>query len=161
MNSVRLVIPSAFLFTMTFLACTGVGAQVYSGPKCLGPACIDRNTPFEEVAQRLGGPSSSGGMYGYRAKDAEAFLIITDGGQRKLGLISLPDFAEYGTWTQKDGKVATEDIRDWKTPEGIGLGSLEADVLRAYGRPSGIGDLELEDSSSRQGKRLLDRKSVV
>jgi hypothetical protein len=94
-------------------------------------------------------------MYGYRAKDTEAFLIITNGGQGKLGLISVRDFAEYGTWTKKDGKVATQDIRNWKTPEGIGLGSLEADVLKAYGKPSGIEDLELEDSSRQQGKRLL------
>src|SRR5260370_35320795 len=33
-------------------------------------------------------------------------------------------------------RVATNDRRDWKTTEGIGLGSSEEDVLKAYGRPS-------------------------
>jgi len=100
-------------------------------------------------------------MYGYRARNAEAFLIITDGGHGKLGLISLRDFPEYGTWTKKDEKLAAQDIRHWKTPEEIGLGSPEADVLRAYGQPSGVMDLELEDSSRKQGKRLLIYKGQL
>jgi hypothetical protein len=70
-------------------------------------------------------------------------------------LISLRDFAGYGTWTEKDGKLAAEDIRNWKTPEEIGLGSPEVDVVKTYGKPSGVGDLELEDSSRERGKRLL------
>jgi hypothetical protein len=70
-------------------------------------------------------------------------------------LISLRDFAGYGTWTEKDGKLAAEDIRNWKTPEEIGLGSPEVDVVKTYGKPSGVGDLELGDSSRERGKRLL------
>jgi hypothetical protein len=149
------VISATILLATTSLASTEAEAQVYTGPKCIGPVCIDRNAPFEELAQRLGGPSSAGGIYGYRDKNAEAFLIITDGGQGKLGLISLRDFADYGTWTKKDGKLAAQDIRNWKTPEEVGLGSSERDVLNAYGKPSGLEDLELEDSSREQGKRSL------
>lgn len=50
--------------------------------------------------------------------------------------MSLRDFAKFGTWTKIDGKLTTQDIRNWKTSEGIGLGSSEEDVLKAYGKPS-------------------------
>lgn len=155
MNTLRWVIFAAMLLTMKSLASFGAGARVYAGPKCLGPACIDRNTSFEGLAQRLGGPSSSGGIYGYRAKNSQAFLIITDGAHGELGSIDLRDFAEFGNWTEKDEKLAAQDIHNWKTPEGIGLGSPEAEVVKAYGKPSGIEDLGLEESSRQKGKRLL------
>jgi hypothetical protein len=160
-NTLRSPASAAILMTMTFLASTGAEAQVYAGPKCLGPVCMDRNPSFEELAQRLGGPSSAGGIYGYRTNNAEAFLIITDGGHGDLGSISLRDFAEYGNWTEKDGKLAAQDIRNWKTPEEIGLGSQEADIVKAYGKPSGVEDLELEDSSRERGKRLLIYKGQL
>jgi hypothetical protein len=31
--------------------------------------------------------------------------------------------------------VTREDLRVWKTPEGVGLGTPEEDVLKAYGQP--------------------------
>jgi hypothetical protein len=33
-------------------------------------------------------------------------------------------------------KVTGADLGEWRTPEGIGLGSLEEEVVRAYGRPT-------------------------
>jgi hypothetical protein len=154
-NTLRSVISAEILLTITSLASTGAEAQVYAGPKCLGPVCIDRNASFEGLAQHLGGPSSAGGIYGYRAKNAQAFLIIIAGAHGELGSVSLRDFAEFGSWTEKDEKVTAQDIRNWKTPEQIGLGSPEADVVKAYGRPSGVEDLGLEDIHHQRGKRLL------
>jgi hypothetical protein len=154
-NTLRSAISAAILLSMTFLASTGAEAQVYSGPKCLGPVCIDRNESFEGLAQHLGGRSSAGGIYGYRAKNSQAFLIITGGAHGELDSINLRDFVEFGTWTEKDEKLAAQDIHNWRTPEGVGLGSAEADVVKAYGKPSGIEDLGLEDSSRQRGKRLL------
>jgi hypothetical protein len=142
------------LLTMASFAPIGAEAQVYSGPKCLGPVCIDRKISFEGLAQQLGGPSSAGGTYGYRTKDGQAFLIIGDGGGT-LASIVLRDFAKLGTWTEKDEKLTTQNIRNWKTSEGIGLDSLEEDVAKAYGRPSGVENLELEDSQRQMGKRTL------
>jgi hypothetical protein len=75
--------------------------------------------------------------------------------QGKVGSIDLRDFAEFGTWTEKDEKLTTQDIRNWKTSEGIGLGSQEADVVKTYGKPSGVEDLELEDASHKKGKKIL------
>jgi len=130
-------------------------AQVYSGPKCLGPVCIDGNVSFEGLAQQLGGRSSAGGIYGYRTENGQAFLIITEGSRGEMGYIDLRDFAEFGMWTGKDGKLTTQDIRNWKTSEGIGLGSQEADIAKTYGKPSGVEDLELDDTHHQKGKKLL------
>jgi hypothetical protein len=140
---------------MAFLAPIDAEAQVYSGPKCLGPVCIDGNVSFEDLAQRLGGRSSAGGIYGYRAKNGQAFLIITGDSQGEVGSVDLRDFAGFGTWTEKDEKLTTQDIRNWRTAEGIGLGSPEEDVAKAYGRPSGVEDLELEDKHHQRGRKLL------
>ena len=130
-------------------------AQAYSGPKCLGPVCFDDAASFDGLAQELGGPSSSGGVYGYRSQNGQAFLIITQGDQDEVGTIDLRDFADFGAWDRKDEKVTQEDIQNWKTQEGISLGSPEANVLKAYGAPSGIADLEAEDRDHKKGKKLL------
>jgi hypothetical protein len=135
------------IFTTLFFVPTSVEAQVYSGPRCIGPACIDREMPIERLAEQLGGPSSAGGAYSYRTQNGDAFLIISGYGiLQSVGL---------GGWSDKNDKVTTQDIRNWKTPEGIGLGSPEEDIARAYGKPSGAVDLEIEDSQRQMGKRML------
>jgi hypothetical protein len=145
----------AIVLTIASFVPISAEAQVYSGPKCLGPVCFDGLGSFDGLAAELGGPSSAGGIYGYRTKNGQAFLIITDGGRGKVGSIDLRDFAEFGMWTEKDGKLTTQDIHNWKTSEGIGLGSQEADIVKAYGKPSGVEDLELEDTRHQKGKKLL------
>lgn len=155
MKTSRPIMSRAILLAMASFGPIAAEAQLYSGPKCLGPACIDRNASFEGLAQQVGGPSSAGVIYGYRTKNGQAFLILTDGGQGQLGSISLRDFAKFGAWTEKDQRLATQDIRNWKTPEGIGLGSSEEEVSKAYGKPSGVADVELEDSQREMGKRVL------
>jgi hypothetical protein len=154
MKNSCLAVLGAVLLTMVSFAPIAE-AQVYSGPKCLGPVCIDGNVSFEGLAQQLGGRSSAGGIYGYRTENGQAFLIITEGSRGEVGYIDLRDFAEFGMWTGKDGKLTTQDIRNWKTSEGIGLGSQEADIAKTYGKPSGVEDLELDDTHHQKGKKLL------
>ena len=140
-------------FAAIQLVSTSAEAQVYSGPKCVGPACIDREMPIERLAEQLGGPSSAGGAYSYRTQNGDAFLIISGYGVlQSVGL---------GEWADKDDKLTTQDIRNWKTSEGIGLDSPEEDVIRAYGKPSGVVDLELEDSQRQMGKRMLIYKGLL
>jgi len=55
----------ASLLMMAFFASVGAEAQVYSGPKCLGPVCFDGVSSFDGLAKELGGPSGGGGIYGY------------------------------------------------------------------------------------------------
>jgi hypothetical protein len=155
MRTPRLAISSTVFFAIVLFVPSGTEAQAYSGPKCIGPMCTDGNVSFEGLAKQLGGPSSGGVIYGYRTKAGQAFLIITEGGHGNVGSVDLRDFAEFGAWTEKDEKLTTQDIRNWKTSEGIGLGSPEEDVVKAYGKPSGVEDLELEDSHHQRGKKVL------
>jgi hypothetical protein len=159
-NSQHFRFVALVVLVMAFGA-TGTVAQQYAGPKCLGPVCIGGKTTFQGLTEQLGGPSSSGGIYGYRTADGKNFLIITEGGQGAVGSIDLRDFSEFGMWTAKDGKVTTQDLRNWKTSDGIGLGSPEADVLKAYGKPSGVQNLELEDASNQKGKKVLLYKGAL
>jgi hypothetical protein len=155
MKALRPSKSGVILLTMAFFATIDARAQEYSGPKCLGPVCIDRDESFQGLAEHLGGPSSARGNSGYRTKSGHAFLIITEGEHGSVGSLDLRDFAEFGMWTKKDGKLTTQDIRNWKTTEGIGLGSQEIDIAKAYGKPSGVEDLELEDTQHQKGKKLL------
>lgn len=154
MKVLRAILFSLILLAFAHFAPIDAEAQVYLGPKCLGPVCIDRSIPFEGLAQQLGGPSSAGVTYGYRTQDGQAFLIISEG-NGLLASIDLRDFADLGTWTEKNEKLTAQNIRNWKTSEGIGLGSLEEEIARAYGKPSGLVDLELEDNQRQMGKRML------
>ena len=42
------------LFATVLFIPSSVEAQDYSGPRCLGPACIDREMPIEGLAEQLG-----------------------------------------------------------------------------------------------------------
>ena len=70
--------------------------------------------------------------------------------------MSLRDFAKFGSWTKKDGKLTTQDIRNWKTSEGIGLGSSEDDVSKTYGKPSGAVNLIAQDT----GPQMVQKKLI-
>jgi len=146
---------NAILLIVAFCAPISAQTPEYKGPRCLGPVCIGRNVSFEGWANDLGGPSSAGATYGYRTQSGQAFLIIADGGHGEIGAVNLRDFANLGTWTEEDEKLTTQDIRSWKTPEGIGLGSPETDVRKAYGKPSGVEELELDDSQRQMGHQVL------
>lgn len=134
---------------------TFVHAQAYSGPKCLGLFCLDQIVSLDSLAQRLGGPSSGGGIYGYRAKDGQAFLIIAQRESGELGYVSLRDFAKWGMWQRRDEKLTSEELHAWKTAEGIGLGSSEEDVLETYGKPSGTVDLITQDTGPQTVQKKL------
>jgi hypothetical protein len=73
----------------------------------------------------------------------------------EVGYISLRDFPIWGGWEDKDEKLTEELIRNWKTPERIGLGSSEGDVLKAYGKPSGEEQIDADDKRSPMGEKKL------
>jgi hypothetical protein len=77
MKTSRTAMFGVSLLMMATFAPVGAEAQVYPGPKCLGPVCIDRNESFQGRAEHLGGPSSAGVIYGYRTKSGQAFLWRT------------------------------------------------------------------------------------
>jgi hypothetical protein len=116
------------------IASVAVAEEKYTGPKCLGPFCINRATTTNKLFQQLGRPPRRASFYCFQAENGRSFLnlatIHTEPAQ--VGDVILSDFANCMHTTPQ---ITSDDLQSWKTPEGIGLGSSEADVLKAYGRP--------------------------
>ena len=112
-------------------------AQTYPGPKCLGLFCVDRDVPITDWVKPFGSSPASGPPYIYLYKSTGAFLVawrsdLTDA----VGGITLSEFT-LPSESKNDYTAVTIDLRGWKTPEGIGLGSTEASVRAVYGAPTG------------------------
>jgi hypothetical protein len=77
-----------FLAGASFLSGIAV-AQSYSGPKCLGPFCVDRKVSANMLVERLGPSISSRGTYG--TKDRLAFLQIVGASKDEIGAVEPSD----------------------------------------------------------------------
>lgn len=117
---------------------TVANAQKYSGPNCLGPFCIDRNVPARNLFKQLGPPAPRPSRlfpYCYQSQDGKKFLYVEtfDSEPDVTAEVFLSDFPNC---IHARKKQTTEDLGAWTTREGIRLGSPEADVVKAYGKPS-------------------------
>jgi len=133
------MIREAFSTALLLITCLS-GAQEYRGPKCVGSFCIDpKLTTVDSLLKRLGEPAgrkSKAPNYCYQAKNGQAYLFIETIGSEpdRAGDVLLSYFRNCMHMTPR---LSAEDLQAWKTTEGIGLGSAEADVLKMYGKPSG------------------------
>lgn len=123
-------------------------AVKYSGPNCLGPFCIDHDVSVPVMFKRLGEPAprvSSFSPYCYKAEDGKTFTYFdTLGPDSKVaGTLFLSDFPNC---VHIAVRTTHDDLRGWKTPEGIGLGSSQADVVKAYGSNFSGGRIVAGDS---------------
>lgn len=143
--------PGSILVAMTFLAPLVVSAQEYHGPNCLGAFCVDRDVSAETLAERLGPLSKD--ITVYKSPDGRAFLSVIGAWMHPIAMVSLRD-----SWPksvdQRGWPTSKENLSKWRTGEGIGLGSSEEDVRRAYGKPSGeVELLSQERGAVIEGKR--------
>lgn len=127
------------------------GMQDYAGPKCLGPFCIDHRTPTLKLFEQLGPPARKAAPFCYESQSGQASLYIQtiDTEQDVAAEVLVSDFANC-VHTAK--RITTSNLYAWKTPEGIGLGSREVDVVKAYGKPSTEWKI---DSTNLRGMRLI------
>jgi hypothetical protein len=114
---------------------TETKGQVYSGPQCLGPFCLDRTITTRSLFTRLGASASRSSRfnpYCYESQGGKAFLYLDtpDSEPQEVVTVSLADFANC---VHMPVKATDDDIHGWATVERIGLGSLETDVVKAYG----------------------------
>jgi hypothetical protein len=110
----------------------------YKGPQCLGPFCFSHPITRKRIPEMLGEPARKGNPYCYQSSDGKAFLNLrlTEEYYAQGGVSTEMVLSDFPNCTGKYGKTAiSTDPLTWKTKEGIGLGSDEQDVLRAYGRP--------------------------
>lgn len=123
---------------IALLAPIVAGAQEYNGPKCLGAFCVDREVSTETLARRLG-PLSKG-FSAYKSPDGRTFLGVMGEGMHPLHGVFLRGPLTKSVDTTR-WATSKENLGKWTTGEGIGLGSSEEDVRKAYGKPSGEVDL--------------------
>ena len=126
----------AILLTMVSFAPIGARAQMYSGPKCLGPYCLGQPVSEHSLASQLETPGEKTQFWHFLA------VYKSTDGRTCLDLRENPDSADDITYillsdtSRCPGQNSKDDLRAWKTPEGVGLGSLERDVLGTYGKPT-------------------------
>jgi hypothetical protein len=123
------------LFSLLILFSTGAAEQrKYSGPRCLGSFCVNANVPSSRLFEQLGKPAEGKDVFCYRSQDGRTFLYLKT-------FHSEPDtvaevfLSDFPNCMHLPVRTTTKDLRTWKTPEGIGLGSSEKTVLRAYRAP--------------------------
>lgn len=112
-------------------------AQKYTGPRCLGPYCLNRDAVISQLFKQLGPAprNSEFAPYCYESKDHGVFLYLrsAEGVPPTVDAAFLSDFPNCMHMATAS---TTDNLNRWRTPEGIGLGSSEQDVLHAYGKPS-------------------------
>jgi hypothetical protein len=155
---------TSIFLTLTLLLASLANGLKYSGPKCLGPFCIDRNVPVRTLFKQLGPPSTRPSRlspYCYQSQDGKTFLYVE-------AFDSEPDMtaeiflSEFPNCMHVPKKVTTDNLNKWATKEGVRLGSPETDVLRAYGKPSS--ELKLDSGIFRlriRGHRPEDKLPQV
>jgi len=126
----------AILLTMASLVPIGARAQVYSGPKCLGPYCVGQSVSAKSLINQVEAPGEVFSFWMFLA------VYKSTDGRTCLDLRENPDSPDYISYillsdtSRCPGQNSKDDLRAWKTPEGVGLGSLERDVLGTYGKPT-------------------------
>jgi hypothetical protein len=108
--------------------------NVYSGPLRLGPFAVDRNVSLHSLFKVLGPPARFW-CYCYRSQTGDAFLAIEEI-HTEPGIAGDVLLSDFPVCVHMPVKVTATELRDWRTPEGIGLGSLEEEVVRVYGKPT-------------------------
>ena len=148
------------LLVLTLWAGSIASGQVYSGPKCFGLFCIDHEVPARSLFKQLGPPSTRASRlspYCYQSRDGRMFLYMEtfDSEPDRVADIFLSDFPNC---MRAPKKITEDDLRSWETKEGIRLGSSEADVLKAYGKPSWEGKVDAQIYRLRiRGHRPVDK----
>jgi len=125
-----------FLVLLLLLPLGLAWGQDYSGPKCLGPLCLGQKAS-DQQSIRLLGPYDSSPCCFYRTNNKNVLLIVHSRDESdELGTLDLSLRSSPRVPYEEGYAPTAQNLRAWKTPEGIGLGSSEEEVFKAYGKPS-------------------------
>ena len=158
-----MTITRTILLAVTLLAPIAACAQEYSGPRCLGPYCLGRTVSAQSLLKQLEVPGKEATFTFWH------FLAIfkSSDGRTCLDLRENPDSpSDVSYILLKDtsrcpGQNTKEDLRAWRTPEGVGLGSLEKDILGTYGRPTSEQNRKSENHDLRPGSRQISYRGKL
>jgi len=139
--------------------CSMTAAQTYTGPKCLGALCIDQKIAAHDLVQRLGDSSSD--QRNYRTQDNRTILGLFESEESQIVGILLSDAPTIKPSDESLSTKTRNDLRAWKTGEGIGLDSSEEVIVKAYGKPTGHYEFQRQESGSEVTVRNLSYRGRV
>ena len=135
------------MFLGTALGISSISAaQTYTGPNCFASLCIDQKVTAQDLTQRLGESSST--RASYRTQDNRTILSLFESQESQVIGILLADSSNLKLFDQSLSTKTKSDLRAWKTGEGVGLGSSEEDILKAYGKPTGQYEFQTQENGS-------------
>ena len=137
----------AILLGVTLLLAPQAAQQKYLGPENLGPFSTELNVSARQLFQRLGSPAARGSEfepYCYASRDGKAFLYVETEHSEPSRIVAV-FLSDFPNCLHRRVKSTAENLRNWRTREGIGLGSPKKDVLRAYGKPSSEDKIDPKD----------------
>jgi len=109
----------------------------YAGPRCFGHFCIDRQMSTGEITKHLSTAKGIASPFCYENPTGNAFLAIRTF-HSLPGRVAEVLLSDFPNCPQVSPRRIDASLLEWKTKEGIGLGSLENEVRRAYGKPSAV-----------------------
>ena len=128
---------------VAFSACGGQRSPFgqYSGPHSLGPYRLNNDVFLTSLLGTLGTKPSGKGTYCFADKEHGLYLYVQpkDNQSGRVANILLSSFPNC---RHLPVLATTVDPAVWKTPAGIGIGSTQEAVLRAYGKPVFVGKLD-------------------
>jgi hypothetical protein len=126
----------SLLFMILIFVCAFNEGTTYNGPQYLGLFHIDRITSLETLFNNLGHPTSiKSDCFCYQSPDKDTFLWINRMAHepKQVGDVLLSSFPNC---IGKSIQITSNNVINWKTDRGIGLGSTVESVHEAYGKPS-------------------------
>jgi hypothetical protein len=138
--------------------------QKYSGPKCLGPFCIDHEVRARALFRLLGPPAPKKSAfdpccYQSEGEETSLYFYTIESETGVTGAVLLSDFPNCLHLGKQNTK---ENLGSWKTPENVKLGSLEDDVIKAYGKPSAEVTADIQAHRHViQGNRPSDKLPII
>jgi hypothetical protein len=126
----------AILLVSTLWLAGLASGQKYFGPRCLGPYCLNRDAVVSQLLKRLGPApprSSEFAPYCYESPDHRVFLYLRSA-EAVPPTVDAAFLSDFPNCLHMSTALAVDNLNAWKTPEGIGIGSSEQDVLQAYGK---------------------------
>jgi hypothetical protein len=136
MNISSMAVSKAILLAMTFSVPFVANAQTYSGPECLGPYCVGHPVSAKSLLKQIEAPGEKISFWMllavYKSRDGRTCLDLRENSES-------PDDITYillRDTSRCPGRSTSDDLRAWKTQEGVGLGGFEKDVLGTFGKPT-------------------------
>ena len=154
------------------LLCIGISCTIgldplYRGPRCLGQFCVDRRIEAAAITRALSSPGRPPSEVCYRDSSGVRYLTMRSLHNDPSTLVEVL-LSEFPTCPELAYRNVSAFVLDWKTGEGVGLGSPEVLVQTSYGKPDAIENVSAKtysiltrgQVSGKQTGKLIGERSL-